>query len=156
MLTRRLGLLLALSLPAVPALGHEFNLGPLHIHHPWARATVASAQAGAAFMEITNRGTAADRLLAARSPVASTVELHNHIMDGNVMRMREVAAIDLPAGASVDLKPGGLHVMLFGLQRQLKEGESFPLTLRFEKAGEIVVEVTVEKLAGPGHDQHRH
>jgi copper(I)-binding protein len=85
--------------------------------------------------------------------VSRTVELHEMKMDGDVMRMRQVAAVDVPAGGSVALEPGGLHVMLLGLKAPLKEGDRFPMTLRFEKAGEVKVEVHVEA-AGVGPARH--
>ena len=127
------------------SLAHDFRLGDLHIDHPWARATAPQAQNGAAYFTVTNHGSAADRLIEASSPVAATVELHTHDVDSQgVMRMREVEAIDLPAGEATALRPGGLHVMLIGLGDRLVEGEAFPLTLVFEEAGVVEVEVQVE------------
>ncbi len=157
MFTRRLLLASALAaLLAPPALGHDYKLGTLSIGHPWARATVGPA--GGAFLSIENKGAAADRLLSASSPVAKTVEIHNHIKDGDIMRMRPVDGIDLPAGGKVELKPGGYHVMLMGLNKPLKEGERFPLTLQFEKAGKIDVEIAVDKPGAgtPAHGEHKH
>ena len=126
------------------ALAHDFKAGDLHIDHPWARATAPQQQNGAAYFTVANEG-AADRLLEAQSPVASRVELHTHDVDSaGVMRMRQVEAIDLPAGETTALRPGGLHVMLIGLEDRLVEGEALPLTLVFEKAGAVEVEVAVE------------
>jgi len=98
--------------------------------------------AGGAFLKIQNQG-GADRLLAASSSAAGMVQLHSMAMDGNVMKMREVEAIELPAGKTVELKPGGLHIMLMGLKAPLKAGSSVPLTLKFEKAGAVTVNLTV-------------
>ena len=118
------------------------------VGNAWARPTVAGQKAGGGFMTITG-GSASDRLLSASTSVASTVELHSMSMDGNVMRMRRVDAIEVPAGKTVELKPGGLHVMFMGLTQPLQAGSQLPLTLRFEKAGEIKVDVPVT--ATPPH-----
>ena len=144
----------AAALIAPPAFGHDYRLGSLKIDHPWARATVAAN--GGAYLAIENGGAQPDRLLRAASPVAATVELHTHIMDGGIMRMRAVEAIDVPAGGKVELKPGGLHIMLMGLKQPLKEGERVKLTLEFEKAGAIEVELAVDKpgAMGNGHGGH--
>jgi copper(I)-binding protein len=109
----------------------------------WARATPGNAPNGAAFMTFDNHG-ADDKLLAAEAKVAKSVELHTHIKDGEVMKMRQVMAIEVPAGKPVKMEPGGLHVMFLGLNAPLKEGESFPLTLVFEKAGKVDVTVPVK------------
>src|SRR3546814_7663300 len=77
------------------------------------------------------------------SPVAEHVEIHEHVMDGNAMRMRPVDGVPLPAGGMAELQPGGYHVMLIGLKHPLKQGEHFPLTLTFEKAGTVTIEVPV-------------
>jgi periplasmic copper chaperone A len=113
----------------------------LEISHAWARAT--KAETGVAY--VTIQSPTADRLLSAASPVAKKVELHTMEMAGMVMKMRPVAALDIPAGQPVALKPGGEHIMLIGLKQPLREGQSFPLTLNFEKAGAQNVSVTVEK-----------
>ena len=133
------------------AFAHEFKVGDIKIGHPYARATVAS-QPGGAFLKLENAG-ADDRLLSAQTERASRAELHTMAMEGNVMRMRQVDAIDVPSGKTVELKPGGLHLMLFGLKAPLKSGDKFPLTLRFEKAGEVTVTVNVEA-AGADHSMH--
>jgi copper(I)-binding protein len=112
----------------------------------WARPTVAGQSAGGAFLKITG-GSSADRLLGASAPIASMTELHTMQMDGNVMRMHAIAGIAVPAGQAVALKPGGMHVMFMGLTQPLKTGTSFPLTLRFEKAGEVKVDVQVTNSA---------
>ena len=130
---------------AAPTLAHDFRHGDLVIDHPWARATAPQQANGGAYLTITNAGTTPDRLLEAQSSVADRVELHTHDVDSaGVMRMREVDAIEIPAGEATALRPGGLHVMLIGLEDRLIEGEQFPLTLVFEAAGPLEVEVTVE------------
>jgi len=145
----------ALAALAPAALAHDFTLGQLFIGHPYAPATPGAARTGAAYLSIENRGTAADRLLAAATPAADKTELHTHIMDGNVARMRQVVAIDIAAGGKVELKPGGLHVMLIGLKQPLRDGDKFPLTLTFEKAGAVTVEIAVQqRRATGGHSGH--
>ena len=141
--------LLTGGLAALPAAAHDFQLGDLSIDHPWARASAGPARNSAAFMTIHNKGDA-DRLVAAAGDVSKRVELHTHLMEGDVMKMRQVEAIDIPAGGMAELKPGSFHVMLIGLNEPLKEGDSFPLTLTFEKAGEVTLEVSVEKITSMG------
>ena len=114
----------------------------------WARPTVEGQAAGGGFLKIVG-GAAADRLVAASAGVSHRVELHTMTMDGNIMRMREIDAIDVPAGQTVELKPGGLHVMFMELKAPLKNGSSFPLTLRFEKGGEVTVQMTVMTQPAP-------
>lgn len=109
---------------------------------PWARATAGRSETGAAYLTLTG-GDSADALVAASSPVAETVELHTHLEEDGVMRMRPVAMIPVGPGEKVELKPGGLHIMLIGLKGPLKEGKRFPLTLTFQRAGTVRTEVPV-------------
>lgn len=122
----------------------------LEINNAWARATPGKSENGAAYLTI--QSPTADRLVSASSPVAKKAELHTMSMQGMVMKMRPIAELDIPAGQPVALKPGGEHIMLMGLSQPLHEGQSFPLTLDFEKAGPRTVTVTVEKAGakGPG------
>lgn len=119
------------------------------VHNPWARATPPTAKNGAAYL-VVKGGVSGDRLVSASAPVSERVELHTHIMDGGVAKMREVPAIEVPANGVVELKPGGLHVMLMGLKAPLKEGGTFPLTLKFEKQGAVTVDVPVKALGAMG------
>jgi hypothetical protein len=148
--------LVAVVATVAAAAAHEFKLGGLEVDRPYARATASLAKAGVAYLTVRNTGTADDRLLAARTAAAETAALHSHVHEGGIMRMRAVeGGIALPAGEAVELKPGGLHVMLFGLKGPLRQGESFPLTLVFEQAGEVTVEVKVEAMtAGAGHGDY--
>ena len=139
---------LALAAASLAAQAHEFKLGAISIGHPYARATVPGQPAGGGFLKLENKG-GDDRLLSASAGVSGAVELHSMSMDGDVMRMRQIDAIELPAGKTVELKPGGLHIMFMGLKAPLKAGDSFPLKLKFEKAGEVTVDVKVE---APGKD----
>lgn len=139
-----LSLLAAAPLPAAER--REFRQGDLAVGHPWARPSAGAQTNGAAYATIANGGAAADRLLSARTPAARVVELHTHTMDAEgVARMRQVPAIDVPARGEARLAPGGLHVMLIDLTGPLREGAAFPLTLVFERAGEVTVEVAVER-----------
>lgn len=156
-------LVAAICALAVPAAAHEFTVGSITVGHPWARASAPAAPAGAAYMVLENTGVEVDRLVAASSPRAEEVELHTHSMDGGIMRMRPVIAVEVAPGEPTVLRPGGLHVMLIGLTRPLVEGETFPLTLEFEEAGTIEVDVQVEAIgtmtpseAEPGAMHHTH
>ena len=122
----------------------------LEVNNAWAGATPGKSENGAAYLTI--QSPTADRLVSASSPVAKKAELHTMSMQGMVMKMRPIAGLDIPAGQPVTLKPGGEHIMLLGLNQTLHEGQSFPLTLDFEKAGPRTVTVTVEKAGakGPG------
>lgn len=131
---------------AAPAGAADATLGGLTIQDPWARATVG-AGAGAAFLAVMNESGTDDRLVGASADVSRSTELHTHVRDGEVMRMRQVDAIDVPAGQTTMLEPGGLHVMFLGLKAPLKSGETFPLTLSFAEAGEVTVEVQVKDMA---------
>jgi copper(I)-binding protein len=125
------------------------------VENVWARPTVEGQSAGGGFLKITG-GAAADKLLSASAPVSKAVELHVMQMDGNVMRMRAIPALDVPAGGSVELKPGGTHLMFMGLNKALKAGDSFPLTLKFEKAGELKVDVKVTTMRADSAPEHKH
>ena len=132
----------------------KFNLGQLTIDHPYTRSTAPGQKVAGGFMKIENKG-AADQLVSASSPVAGEMQLHTMTMDGNVMKMREVKAIDVPANGSVDLKPGGLHLMFMDIKTPLKAGEAVPVKLKFQKAGEVEIKVPVRDMSsGSGHMKH--
>ena len=103
----------------------------------WARATPQGAGTGAVYMTLVNPGPADDRLVGATTPVAGEAQIHSMSMENGVMMMRPVAGIDVKAGSSATLKPGGYHVMLMDLKQPLVEGKSFPLILTFAKAGKV-------------------
>lgn len=154
MISRRLILAALAAAIAVPAVAHDYKLGALEISHPWTRATPPTAQTGGGFLTITNKGTTADRLIAARSTVSDKVEVHEMKMDGNVMRMRELEkGLEIPAGATVMLKPGGYHIMFMGLKAPLAKDAKVPVTLVFEKAGSLDIALDVEALgaSAPKH-----
>jgi len=133
-----LALLLPVILP-VPALAEP----DVRVLDPWARASAGMGRTGAAYLTIHNEGNTADRLVSAATPVAGRVELHTHIHDGGVMRMRAVDAIEAPPGTKVELKPGGLHVMLLDLAAPLRAGEHVTMTFTFETSGDVTVKVPV-------------
>lgn len=145
---------------ATMSVAHEATKGGITAAHPWTRATPGGATVGAAYLELKSDGTA-DRLIAASSPAAGRVEIHTHIHEGGVMKMRRIDGIDVTPGKPVVLKPSGDHIMLMDLKAPLKEGDLIKLTLQFEKAGPIEVEATVEPVGAmgphgmdhqPGHD----
>ncbi len=150
-ITRRSALCAGLSLAACSfppiASAHDATAGALTIGHPWARATAGAAKVGALYLTITNSGEEADRLLGVSSEVAAKCELHVSEATGDMMTMRMVDSLEIPAGDTVSFAPKGAHVMLMGLMAPLKEGTTFAATLRFEKAGEVAVDVAVQGIA---------
>ena len=124
----------------------------------WVRGTVAGQKATGLFGQITS--AAGGKLVAASSPVAGVTEMHEMAMDGNVMKMRAVPALELPAGKAVELKPGGYHLMLMDLKQELKPGDTVPVTLVVEGVGgkreNVEVKVTVKALSATAEPQHKH
>ncbi|RJG13353.1 copper chaperone PCu(A)C [Pseudomonas cavernicola] len=129
----------------------EYQAGDLHIEHPWSREMPTNAPTAAAYFVVHNQGTSADRLLGADTPAAGKAELHEHVHKDGLMKMQQVQAVDIPAGGEAAFASMGYHVMLFNLTQQLRDGERFPLTLHFEKAGDVKVEVAVQKEAPAEH-----
>jgi len=140
-----------LCIGANSAQAQDFKQGHLTISQPYARATVPGQTSGGGYLTLHNDGPA-DRLISASAPVSNAVELHSMTMQGDVMRMRQLDAIEVPAGKTVELKPGGMHLMLMGLKAPLKAGDSFALKLKFERAGEVTVQSRVRTAAGATHD----
>jgi copper(I)-binding protein len=140
---------------ALPAAARDYKLGPLTIEHPWARPTLPGQVVGGAYLGIRNGGNAGDRLLGA-STAAARVEVHEMRMEGDVMRMREIGSLELPAGKTVTLAPGGYHLMLMDLKSPLKAGDTIPIKLRFERAGEVEVLLQVQTKPGSATDAHKH
>jgi copper(I)-binding protein len=133
----------------------EASVGDVAVTAAYARAAAAPGGASAAYMTLT-AATAPDRLLSAASPAAAKVELHAHTLDAQgVARMIAVQAVEVTPGSPTELKPGGLHVMLMGLTAPLTEGQSIPLTLTFEKAGPVTLEVPV-RAPGAAPMTHSH
>jgi len=133
----------------------EYKVGDLVISAPMAKATPPNAPVSGGYMTITNNGSQPDRLVSVSTPFAPKVEIHEMTMEGDVMKMRPVAGgLEIPAGGSVELKPGGYHVMFMDLSEPLKEGESRKAVLTFEKAGTVEVEFTVKEMKPGGHMNH--
>ncbi len=136
--------------------GHEFSAKDIRIVHPFATPTVAGAMSGGAYLTLENKGKDGDKLVAVSTPRAKRVELHTMSMDGGVMRMREVDAIEIKPGASIKMRPGaGFHLMLMELAQPLKDGETFPMTVTFEKSGKVDVKAYVQTPKG-GTMEHKH
>ena len=131
------------------------KLGTLVIAEPWARATPPAAKVGGGYLRITNTGTEPDRLTGMSAPVAGRGEIHEMAVVDGVMRMRELeTASPSPPGQTVELKPGGLHVMFIDINEPLKEGTTVTATLRFEKAGTIEVPFEVRSIGAGSHAKH--
>lgn len=142
---------------AGPAFAHSYTAGSLKVAHPWSRATAPNQSVGGGFMTITNEGRQADRLLSASTTAAEKVEIHTVAMQGGIMRMRPLPdGLALPARSRVDLKPGGYHIMLVGLKQPLREGARIPLTLRFQRAGEVRVDLAVHAAGYEPGGEHNH
>lgn len=145
------------AVPAFGAFAHDYKVGNLEIHHPASRATLAGQPVGGGFMTITNHGQEADRLVSITSPVSDDVQIHEMAVENDVMKMRQLKdGIEIPAGAKVELKPGGLHVMFMAIKQPFKEGETVAATLNFEKAGPLAVEFKVAPSKAKEEQQHGH
>lgn len=142
--------------PCLQAGAGEYRIGKLEIDHAWARATPGMARTGAAYIVISNHGDTMDRLVAISTPLARKAELHTHVMESNIMKMRRLPAMEVHPGKQALMRPGATHVMLMGLKAPLKEGDRFPLALTFERAGTLNIQVHVYKIGamGPGGDGH--
>jgi len=120
------------------------TVGPMTIEHPWARPNLPNRPV-AVYLNVTNSGTVPDRLVSATAQGFEAAEIHTVVMEGEVMKMQRIDGLDVPAGGGAMLSPGGNHLMLFGANQLYTEGAHFPLTLAFERAGEVSVEVSVLK-----------
>lgn len=144
---------MALTLAALLASDAGAQTNPMMVTDAFARASATPvAKSGAAYVSIMNHGADADRLVEITTPAARSAELHVTVMDGDLMRMEPAGPIDLTAGGTLAMKPGGLHIMLMGLVAPLQQGTELVLTLRFEKAGDLTVKVPVGEVAAGGHD----
>ncbi|GGB44062.1 hypothetical protein GCM10011502_16740 [Oceanisphaera marina] len=152
----------ALLLGSTAASAHDYHAGELDIAHPWSRPLPPVATTGVAYLKVTNKGDSDDVLLSAESPVAEKVEIHTHVKDGDMMKMRQLEELVIPAHGEQTLAPGGHHLMLMGLKQVPVEGERFPVTLHFKQAGAVEVEVAVDAEPDAHHqtqhqdNQHNH
>ena len=147
------------ALVATTAFAQEYKVGPLVIDRPWSRATPKSATVAGGYLKITNTGSTPDRLIGGSVEVARKLEVHEMSMDGGVMKMRELKnGLEIPGGATVELRPGSVHIMMTNLSRPLSKGEKVKGSLTFEKAGKVEVEFTVEALGGTpaAHEGAKH
>jgi uncharacterized protein YcnI len=148
------GVRIAAAAGAAPTV---LKAGSLTLDQPWSRATPGGAKVGGGYLRITNTGTAPDRLTGGSFPLASKVEVHEMKLEGDVMRMKPVeGGLEIKPGATIELKPGGLHLMFVDLKEPLKEGQTVRGTLTFEKAGSVAVEYTVRGMGGAAPAEHKH
>lgn len=134
---------IALALTGLDAAAHHYSVGDLVIDHPWARPNPLPGRPGAAYAVIHNNGDNADRLLEATSPAFGRIEIHKHVIANGVAKMEKQTSLFIPSGDARALEPGGLHLMLFHAVKPLVDGDRFPMTLRFERTGDVEVEVYV-------------
>ena len=134
------------------AIAQNASVGSIKIENAYTRATAPGQQVAGGFLKIENKG-AADQLVSASSPVAGEVQLHEMAMEGNVMKMRQVKDIAVPANGAVELKPGGYHLMFMNLKGSFAAGQTVPVKLKFAKAGEVEVKLPVNAV-GAMHDKH--
>ncbi|MEO4016843.1 copper chaperone PCu(A)C [Pseudomonas rossensis] len=154
----KLIVLAVLLLPACFANAHEYKAGELEIAHPWSQELPPNAPTAAAYFVIHNNGKTADRLLSVDSPIAGEAQLHEHVMQNDLMKMQQVPSVDIPAGGNVTFAPMAYHVMLVNLKDRslLNDGKRFPLTMHFEKSGDVTVDVSVQKKPPEGMQIHAH
>jgi len=140
------------------AAAETYSAGGLQIDSPWARATPKGATVGAGYLTITNKGTESDRLVGGSAVPASRFEVHTTVMENGVSRMRQVTVLEIKPGETVELKPGGMHVMFTGLKQPLTQGQTLKGTLVFEKAGTVAIEFAVRAVGAPapGQGGHKH
>jgi len=152
---RALSLLAAALLAGTSAFAHGITAGDLEIIHPAIPAPSPAAKSAAGYLAISNGGTAPDRLLAVEGAFADKIMLHTTEFSADgVARMMHLEAIEIPAGDTVVLEPGGMHVMLMGLTGPLAEGDHLPATLVFERAGRVEVEFSVDPAAAGEAEDH--
>jgi len=150
---------IALAIASEGAIAEDYNAGSITIGNPWTRATPKGSTVAGAYMTISNKGSAPDRLVGGSSAVAGRFEVHSMTMDKGVAKMRPVeGGLEIKPGETVELKPGSFHVMLTGLKQPLEKGKKVKGTLEFEKAGKVEIEYAVEAIgaAAPAAAEHHH
>ena len=155
--------LLVAAAATTSAIARDVQVGPIKIEQPWTRATPGGAKVAGGFLKITNTGTAPDRLVSATADVAGVVELHEMQMVDGVMKMRALGSgVELPPGKTVELKPGGYHIMFIDLKKPIVQAKPVAAKLVFEKAGTVDIEFAVAPIGakspsgGAGGAHHKH
>jgi periplasmic copper chaperone A len=154
-----IALVAALTLGAGSAIAENYGSGSIEIANPWTRATPKGASVAGAYLTITNKGSAPDRLVGGSAAVAGRFEVHRMVMEQGVAKMRPIeGGLEIKPGETVELKPGAFHVMLTGLKQPLTKGQKVKGTLQFEKAGKIDIEYAVEDVGAiaPAAAHHQH
>jgi copper(I)-binding protein len=150
-------LAIALLLSAGNAVAGDYSIGSIQVGNPWTRATPKGSAVAGAYMTISNKGTVSDRLVGGSSPIAGQFEVHSMVMEQGVAKMRPVeGGLEVKPGETVELKPGGFHVMLTGLKQPLEKGQKVKGTLEFEKAGKVDIEYAVEAVGAPSAPMSGH
>lgn len=139
-----------LAASCLPAAATDYEVGGLTVERPWARAMPPMTKVGAGYLGVANAGDAADRLVSVETPRAREVQIHEMSMENGVAKMRHMPdGLEIPAGGSATLQPGGYHLMFMGVEQSFEEGETVPATLTFEKAGSVEVEFEVAPVGAP-------
>ena len=157
--SQAIALLILNTICTTHASAQQIKVGDLVLDHAWARATPGGAKVGGGYLTIENKGASPDKLIGGSSPAAGKIELHQMAMNNGVMTMRPVnGGLPIPPGQSITLAPGGYHIMMMELKSPLKKGDTVPLTLKFEKAGEVKVTFEIEGIGamGPASGQADH
>lgn len=148
---------LGLAMLATPILAQNVSAGPISVSKAWTRQTAPNQSVGGGFLTIRNVGKTDDRLLTASTPLAAEVQIHSMSMDKGVMKMRRVKeGITIPAGKSLELKPGGLHIMFIGLKKPFNLGDKIPVTLKFQRAGTVKVNFDVQSISSTSAMEGHH
>lgn len=146
----------SISLAAVTgANAHDYSVGDIEILHPWSRPTPPNAQVAGGFLTLKNNGDDPDTLLSVETPLSSIAEIHRSVVEDGIASMRKIDGVDIAPGEAVDLEAERIHFMFVEPKQRLRDGESFPATLVFEKAGRVDVEFAVQRRAGaPEASEH--
>ncbi|MGQ0683399.1 copper chaperone PCu(A)C [Bradyrhizobium sp.] len=152
---RHMGHLVLALLLGLVSLDQASGQRAIVIDHPWARATPPGAKTGAVYLIVTNNGAITDRLLSAATPVADNVQFHGVSEVSGIVRMHEMLSVDVAPGGKITFSPGGMHIMLVGLKQPLKEGETLPLTLTFERAGQRDLIAPIAKVGAMQWDKRQ-
>ena len=138
-----------------PLIAHDFKVGDIEIDHPWSRPTPPAARVAGGYVTLTNTGAESDRLIEVTSPIANRVEIHRSVIENGVASMRPIDGIELEPGTNVDFETERLHFMFIEPDRPLRDGDRFPATLVFERAGGVDVQFMVQmRASAPATEAH--